>query len=72
MPSEQLPAETVAIRGWDPDAEAAGGCLLDGLMAAMLRTGLQATALGQAVDEVNRMVSSLALRVRKAVPVGLL
>jgi hypothetical protein len=25
-------------------------------MEAMLRTGLQATALGQAVEEVNRMV----------------
>jgi len=25
-------------------------------MGAMLRTGCQATALGQAVDEINRMV----------------
>lgn len=31
---------------------------LDGLLESMLRTGLQATALGQAINEVNRMVGA--------------
>lgn len=29
---------------------------LDGLMESMMRTGFQATCLGQAIHEVNRMV----------------
>ena len=33
------------------------GCDLDRLLASMLTTGLQASALGQAINEVNRMVS---------------
>ena len=53
VPSEELPDDAVHIRGWDFDA----GASLDGVMGAMLATGLQATALGQAVQEVNRMVS---------------
>jgi len=50
-PSQETPA-TATIRGWDFN----DGCSLDGIMGAMLRTGCQATALGQAVDEINRMV----------------
>jgi hypothetical protein len=51
-PSAPLPAGTPVIRGWDFN----DGATLDGIMAAMLTTGCQATALGQAVVEVNRMV----------------
>ena len=54
MPSAEIPA-TATIRGWDFN----DGCSLDGIMAAMLRTGCQATSLGQAVDEINRMVRTL-------------
>lgn len=50
---EQLPAGAREIRGWDFDQ----GCSLDGIMDAMLCTGIQATALGRAVNEVNRMIS---------------
>ena len=49
--SEVLP-ETPAIKGWDFNQ----GCSLDGILASMLTTGFQATALGQAIHEVNRMV----------------
>lgn len=52
VPSEQLPADAPTIRGYDFNQ----GHDLDGLMESMLRTGLQATALGQAIEEVNRMV----------------
>jgi hypothetical protein len=52
VPSEQLPEDAPTIRGYDFNQ----GCDLDGLMESMLRTGLQATALGQAIAEVNRMV----------------
>lgn len=53
VPSAEVPT-TATIRGWDFN----DGCSLDGIMAAMLRTGCQATSLGQAVDEINRMVRS--------------
>lgn len=50
--SEQLPEGTPQIRGHDFNI-----CNdLDSLMASMLSTGLQASALGQAVAEVNRML----------------
>ena len=53
VPSEELPEDAVQIRGHDfNDASD-----IDALMSSMLRTGLQATALGQAIDEVNRMLS---------------
>lgn len=51
-PSEELPEDALTIRGYDFNK----GCDLDGLLESMLRTGLQATALGQAVNEVNRML----------------
>ena len=51
--SAPLPDGTPIIKGWDFN----DGASLDGIMAAMLTTGCQATALGQAVNEVNRMVS---------------
>lgn len=52
VPSEQLPDDAVTIRGYDFNQ----GCDLDALLGSMFRTGLQATALGQAMEEVNRMV----------------
>jgi hypothetical protein len=52
VPSEQLPEDAVTIRGWDFNH----GSELDDILGSMLQTGLQATALGQAIDEVNRMV----------------
>lgn len=54
VPSEQLPEDAPTIRGHDFNE----GRDLDAVMGAMLRTGLQATALGQAVEEVNRMVGA--------------
>lgn len=50
-PSQETPS-SATIRGWDFNK----GCSLDGIMGAMLRTGCQATSLGRAVDEINRMV----------------
>lgn len=54
VPSEQLPEDAVTIKGWDFN----DGASLDSLLGSMLQTGLQATALGQAIHEVNRMVRS--------------
>lgn len=47
-----VPQGAQEIKGWDFD----NGCSLDGIMEAMLSTGIQATALGRAINEVNRMV----------------
>jgi deoxyhypusine synthase len=52
VPSERLPDDAVAIRGHDFNH----GSDLDALLSSMYRTGLQATALGQAIAEVNRML----------------
>ncbi|KAL4457617.1 hypothetical protein ABPG75_012482 [Micractinium tetrahymenae] len=52
VPSEQLPEDAPTIRGHDFN----DGCDLDTLLGSMLRTGLQATALGQAINEANRMI----------------
>lgn len=52
VPTERTP-ETPVIRGYDFNA----GCDLDGILGSMLTTGFQATAFGQAINEVNRMVS---------------
>lgn len=57
VPSEDLPADAVTIRGYDFN----DGRDLDALLESMLRTGLQATALGQAINEINRMVGCQAL-----------
>ncbi len=51
--SAALPADAVVVRGHDFNS--GGG--LDALMAAMASTGLQASALGAAVAEVNRMLA---------------
>ncbi|GBF92160.1 deoxyhypusine synthase [Raphidocelis subcapitata] len=51
VPTETIPDAPV-IKGYDFNA----GRDLDGLMAAMLTSGFQATTLGQAVEEVNRMI----------------
>lgn len=56
---ESIP-DTPVIRGYDFNT----GRDLDGLMASMLTTGFQATALGQAVNEVNRMVGWSGLQSR--------
>eukprot|EP00955_Chlamydomonas_euryale_P008559 91111-Chlamydomonas_euryale.AAC.10 len=51
VPTERTP-DTAVIRGYDP----AHGRDIDTIMAGMLTTGFQASNLGAAVDEVNRMV----------------
>lgn len=48
-----IPEGSQVIRGWDFDQ----GNTMDGIMGAMLTTGIQATALGRAMNEINRMVS---------------
>ncbi|GAB4820672.1 hypothetical protein N2152v2_007718 [Parachlorella kessleri] len=53
VPSEQLPEDAVRIHGWDFNR----GNTLDALLGSLLHTGLQASALGQAIHEVNRMLS---------------
>lgn len=50
--SAALPSDAIAIHGHDFD----GPSSLDDVMASFLSTGLQASALGQAVIEVNRML----------------
>lgn len=62
VPSEQLPEDAPTIRGHDFN----DGCDLDSLLGSMLRTGLQATALGQAINEVNRMVGCVEFRTHAA------
>ena len=47
-----VPSDATEIRGWNFD----DGNDLNGIMGAMLTTGIQATALGRAINEVNRMV----------------
>lgn len=64
MPGNVIP-DTPIIRGYDFNK----GRELDGIMECMLTTGFQATALGQAIHEVNRMVSLRAApapRLRRA------
>ena len=71
-PSKQNPFQSVLapsttldspiIRGYDFGSSASGSeaspaATLDGVMRAMATTGFQATALGQAVVELNRMLS---------------
>jgi deoxyhypusine synthase len=53
VPSEQLPNDAVQIRGHDFNDSND----VDSLIKSMLTTGLQATALGEAIKEVNRMLS---------------
>ena len=52
VPTERYP-ETPAIKGHDFNS----GRDIDLIMSSMLTTGFQATSLGQAVAEINRMVS---------------
>ena len=54
QPSASLPQGTATIRGYDFNQ----GVSLTGIMDSMLTTGCQASALGQACNEVNRMVCS--------------
>lgn len=53
MPTETIP-EAPIIKGHD----FSNGCDLDSILGAMITSGFQATALGQAIEEVNRMVRS--------------
>jgi deoxyhypusine synthase len=53
VPTETVPDGPI-IKGHDFNR----GRDLDSIMAAMMTSGFQATALGQAVEEVNRMVRS--------------
>lgn len=53
MQSEELPEDAVEIRGHDFN----NGSDMDTVMRSMISTGLQATALGQAIEEVRRMLS---------------
>ena len=50
----KVPDGAQEIRGYDFDE----GNSLDGIMGAMLTSGIQATALGRAIKEVNRMVGN--------------
>lgn len=50
--SQEAPPNFPVVQGWDFNR----GNDLDGMLGAMLNTGFQATSLGQAVNEVNRMV----------------
>lgn len=51
-----MPEGTATIKGWDFNE----GVDMTGIMDSMLRTGCQASALGQACNEVNRMVSQVS------------
>lgn len=51
--SEEMDPSVPVIRGTDFNV----ACDLDSIMDAMLTTGFQATCLGQAVREVDRMLS---------------
>lgn len=53
VPTETVP-DTPIIKGHDFSS----GGDLDTIMGAMITSGFQATALGQAIEEVNRMVSN--------------
>ena len=53
----KVPDGAQEIRGWDFDE----GSSLDGIMGAMLTSGIQATALGRAINEINRMVSGVPI-----------
>lgn len=54
VPTDTVP-DTPVVCGYD----FTHGRDLDGLMAAMMTSGFQATTLGQAVEEVNRMVGCM-------------
>ena len=53
-PSTDMPEGTPTVQGINFD----NGCDLDSIMRSMLRTGCQASALGQAIAEVQRMVTA--------------
>ena len=51
--SSEIPEDAVEVRGYDFDAPTTD---YDALLQSLLSTGYQATSLGQAVHEVNRML----------------
>lgn len=53
-PSEGLPEGSLTVHGYDFDR----GLDYHALLQSYLTTGFQATSFGQAVNEINRMVSS--------------
>ena len=53
VPSEELPEDSIPIRGHDFNI----GRDIDSVMQSFKGTGLQATALGRAIDEVNSMLA---------------
>jgi hypothetical protein len=55
VPTHTTPDGAI-VRGHDFGREDGRGRDLDAIMDRMLTTGFQATALGQAVQELNRMV----------------
>jgi len=52
VPSEEIPPDAIHIQGHDFNSSRD----LDSIMSAMLTTGLQASSLGQAIEEINRMI----------------
>lgn len=52
VPSEEIPPDALHIHGHDFNSSRD----LDSIMSAMLTTGLQASSLGQAIEEINRMI----------------
>jgi deoxyhypusine synthase len=52
VPSEEIPADAIHIHGHDFNSSRD----LDSIMSTMLTTGLQASSLGQAIEEINRMI----------------
>lgn len=53
VPGDTIPDAPV-IKGWDFNK----GRDLDGILDSLYTTGFQATTFGQAVQEINRMVSA--------------
>lgn len=50
--SEELPKDTPHVKGFDFNSKLS----LDSLLKSYLHTGFQATNVGLAIDEINRMV----------------
>lgn len=56
MESQPVPQGTPIVRGYDFTPAAAAGVDYGALLASYRTTGFQATSLGQAMDEINRML----------------
>lgn len=51
--STPMPSDSVKVKGYDFN----NGIDFQAIMASYLRTGYQATSVGQAIEEINRMVN---------------